>query len=142
MAERYSLFDKNWLEIFTETGGKCSKRGYQKSHRNSSLKKGVIFKTKAKLLADYLSSERERLIQEAKNDFVKNGYIFLAEPCDCGSQIRHNNSGNYHDNIELQKDSGEVFVKFRNGSTYEYDDVEWEECDNWEKVIEECGDWF
>lgn len=34
----------------------------------------------------------------------------IREPCDCGSQIRHNNGGNYHERIEILKHTSNVGI--------------------------------
>lgn len=44
-----------------------------------------------------LPSEREEAIKNAKARFEAEGEFNIFEPCDCGSHIRHNNRGNYHD---------------------------------------------
>ncbi len=35
--------------------------------------------------------------------------LTLREPCNCGSQPRHNNGGNYHEVISFKLDAGQVF---------------------------------
>lgn len=47
--------------------------------------------------------------------------IELTEPCDCGSHIRHNNGGNYHEIRQIAHDEGVFYVRDR--TTYE--DSEW-----------------
>ena len=87
-----------------------------------------------------LPSEQKSRIEAAKKEFEETGKLCIDEPCDCGGQVRHNNGGNYHEEVELRRDSGKVFVKF--GSTSDYDQSEWEECENWQAVIEERSDWL
>ena len=87
-----------------------------------------------------LPSEQNENVEIAKETFRREGRLEIDEPCDCGGQIRHNNGGNYHEEISLVKDSGQVFVKY--GSTSEYDESEWEICEDWESVIEEHADWL
>lgn len=61
---------------------------------------------------------------EALRTFLEHGRLEMWELCDCGGQTRHNNGGNYHEEIELRADGGQWFAKF--GSTSDYDDAEWE----------------
>ena len=37
--------------------------------------------------------------------------LLLCEPCDCGSHIRHNSGGNYHDVVVIAKEGGEYYRK-------------------------------
>jgi hypothetical protein len=92
-----------------------------------------------------LPSKQKVLIEEAIQGWAElpEGEIFyLEEPCNCGSQIRHNNGGNYHEVIEFCKDSGRIFAK--HGSTYENDQAEWEECTHGDVIsaIASHGDWL
>jgi hypothetical protein len=87
-----------------------------------------------------LPSVQKWNVEIAKQEFLKEGHLEINEPCDCAGQIRHYNGGNYHEEIVLAKDCGKVFVKY--GSSSEYDDSEWEECDDWERVVEEHRDWL
>ncbi len=61
----------------------------------------------------------------ALRKFLEAGKLTLAEPCNCGGQVRHNNGGNYHDWNEFKADGGKWFVRL--GSTSDYDDAEWQE---------------
>jgi hypothetical protein len=40
---------------------------------------------------------------------IEDGKVCLCEPCDCGSQVRHNNGGNYHDIIDFRLDGGKCW---------------------------------
>lgn len=65
---------------------------------------------------------------KAFKKFLINEGIHLQEPCDCGSQVRHNNGGNYHSIVKFAMESGKCF---RSGNTFTGDyspDDEWEEC--------------
>lgn len=67
-----------------------------------------------------------------------SGELTLREPCDCGSQVRHNNGGNYHYIMEFRLDSGKCWK--RTTSTSDYDEwSEWEEIP-FGKAIEEIAD--
>ncbi len=66
--------------------------------------------------------------EAAIEKFEKTGNLYLIEPCDCGSQIRHNNGGNYHRVTELLRHSdGRVLV--RESDTCELVAVlQWKNC--------------
>jgi hypothetical protein len=88
-----------------------------------------------------LPSEQEEKIKVTIEKFEKDGRIEIEEPCDCGSQIRHNNGGNYHQWIILQKDGEKTFAKF--GDTCELKpSPEWEEVDNPQEIIKQNADWL
>ena len=88
-----------------------------------------------------LPSERKERVIEAIQRFNEDGRLEICEPCNCGSQIRHNNGGNYHEIVELARDGGQVFVKY--DSTSELSEpAEWIVCEDPEAVIRECGDWL
>ena len=76
---------------------------------------------------------------------IKQGAIvYLDEPCDCGSHIRHNDGGNYHARIQIAYDDGRYYVK--EGSTCRLlPPPEWEEAteDYVKRLIEEAlkEDW-
>ena len=90
-----------------------------------------------------LPSEKAKAIKEAIQEFEKNGHLTICEPCDCGSRIQHNNGGNYHCIISLERDIDRFFLKHE--TTSEFDPAaEWEEI-NKEMVIEiiqENSDWL
>lgn len=88
-----------------------------------------------------LPSVAKERVQQAIEEFEKTGNLIICEPCDCGSHIRHNNGGNYHDIIHLTRDSGRVFVKF--DTTCELvAPAEWEDCENPEQIIQDHADWL
>jgi len=41
----------------------------------------------------------EQILKQVEN----KGFAVLEEDCNCGLQIRHNNGGNYHQNVEYSK---------------------------------------
>lgn len=88
-----------------------------------------------------LPSERKESVDTAIQEFEESGKLSIFEPCNCGSQIRHNNGGNYHDEIYLRRDGDTVFVK-RETTCELVPPAEWEECEDWREVIEENGDWL
>jgi hypothetical protein len=88
-----------------------------------------------------LPSEQEAKIKEAIQEFNEIGALNIYEPCDCGNQIRHNNGGNYHDEIYLRRDSGQIFVKYE--TTCELvPRAQWKKCDDWEAIIRQKADWL
>ncbi len=90
-----------------------------------------------------LPSKQKQLAEEALNEFRQNGCLSIHEPCDCGSQIRHNNGGNYHDEIDLAFDSGKYFR--RDDTTCELTETpDWEEVTEEEAIsaITEYADWL
>ncbi len=90
-----------------------------------------------------LPGEQKKLVEVAKAAFQKDGYLSIFEPCNCGSNIRHNNGGNYHDEIHLAHDGDKYFRKDDN--TCEMTESEgWEECtfEQVQSTIEENADWL
>ncbi len=88
-----------------------------------------------------LPSEQESNIKEAIETFHTTGSLSIYEPCDCGSHVRHNNGGNYHDEIFLRRDSNKTFVKYE--TTCELvTPAEWQECNNAEAIIRQNSDWL
>ncbi len=88
-----------------------------------------------------LPSEQKEKIEKAIKTFEGTGNLSIYEPCNCGSQVRHNNGGNYHTEIYLRRDSGDAFVKFE--TTCELvPRAEWEECKSPEAVIRGNADWL
>ena len=63
-----------------------------------------------KLLPSELDARKIEIVGEIKA--MKNGdKIYLSEPCDCGFHIRHNNGGNYHEEIVIAFDNGQYYRK-------------------------------
>jgi hypothetical protein len=88
-----------------------------------------------------LPSEQKKRTKVAIKYFEDNGELSIYEPCDCGSRIRHNNGGNYHEIIRLIRDEDQVFIK--HDTTCELvPDAEWYECQDWKKVIKDYADWL
>jgi|GEM_PF-4114873 hypothetical protein len=94
-----------------------------------------------------LPNERKANEFAALDKFIEEGELTICEPCNCGSQIRHNNGGNYHQIVTLKKEGEHVFVQF--SSTCELiDEEEWQQVDkmwpptNVAEIIHECGDWL
>jgi len=88
-----------------------------------------------------LPSEKDSRAAEAIVKYQKTGRLAIYEPCNCGSHIRHNNGGNYHDEIYLRHDSGKDFVKFETTCELE-PPAEWQECEDVESVVREYADWL
>jgi len=88
-----------------------------------------------------LPSEQKKRIEEAIKSFEESNSLSIFEPCNCGSQIRHNNGGNYHNEVYLQRDGQEVFVKY--DTTCELVPLaEWQIVDDWRAVITQNADWL
>lgn len=88
-----------------------------------------------------LPSQQKERIKQAVEIFYNTGKLTLAEPCNCGSQVRHNNGGNYHDIIQLVRDGEQVFIMEDTTSELEVL-AEWEPCEDWQGVIEKNSDWL
>ena len=58
-----------------------------------------------------LPSEQKERAEKAIKKFEKTGELSIFEPCNCGSHIRHNNGGNYHQLIFLKKDGEKNYIK-------------------------------
>ena len=56
-----------------------------------------------------LPSEQSEAQARAIRLFLDCRDVRLYEPCDCGSQIRHNNGGNYHCILGFRMDAGEIY---------------------------------
>lgn len=88
-----------------------------------------------------LPSEQEARTKAAIQEFQETSTLNICEPCDCGSHIRHNNGGNYHEIISLRRDSGQVFVMY--DTTCELTPpAQWEVCTDPETIIREYADWL
>jgi hypothetical protein len=87
----------------------------------------------------HLPSEQTKLVEEAKKEFAEKGELTISEPCNCGSQIRHNNGGNYHCTVEFKKDSDRYFE--RRSSTSNFDsEPEWNETTE-ESILKTIEEW-
>ena len=63
-----------------------------------------------KLLPSEENARQAEIVAQIKA--LKEGdKVYLCEPCDCGSHIRHNNGGNYHDLIAIALDGGQYYRK-------------------------------
>jgi len=90
-----------------------------------------------------LPSEQQKAVKAAIEELEKEKEFYIEEPCDCGSHIRHNNGGNYHDWIEIKIDEGLYFLK--EGCTSELEPPYTWELSTKEKVyslIQDCADWL
>jgi len=88
-----------------------------------------------------LPSEQNQRVAEAIKEFEDSSQLSIFEPCDCGNRVQHNNGGNYHDRIYLQRDGEQVFVKY--DTTCELvAPAEWDKCNDWKAVIEQNADWL
>ena len=88
-----------------------------------------------------LPSEQKKRIEQAIETFGKTDSLSIFEPCDCGNRIRHNNGGNYHDEIYLKRDSGKVFIKYETTCGL-VAPAEWGECEEPEAIILQYADWL
>ena len=88
-----------------------------------------------------LPSEQKERIEKAVKEFEESGSLSIFEPCNCGSHVRHNNGGNYHAEISLLRDTGQVFVRYE--TTCELTpEAEWQIVDDWHTVITQNADWL
>lgn len=88
-----------------------------------------------------LPSEQKKRIIESISQFNETGELSIFEPCNCGNRVQHNNGGNYHDQIYLKMDTGQVFIKF--DTTCELvPSAEWEPCEDWIQVIKDNADFL
>lgn len=88
-----------------------------------------------------LPSEQKKRIEESISTYDQTGSLMIEEPCDCGSHIRHDNGGNYHEFIKLKKDDEKDFIK--TDTTCELNKpAEWYECDDPHQVIRDNADWL
>ncbi len=88
-----------------------------------------------------LPSEQKERIEKSIAELEANDCLSIFEPCNCGSQVMHNNSGNYHSIIDLRKDTGKFYVKYE--ATCELvPPAEWQECENPKAIIKENADWL
>ena len=98
--------------------------------------------TEVRIRMRQLPSEQRKNIVAALKTLRTDGHLRLSQPCDCGSQVRHNNGGNYHAVAEFVRDSGAWYA--RKGTTYEYDESEWIESsiEEIEDYVREHADWI
>ena len=61
-------------------------------------------------------NEEKGLIIEAMRTYNETETLVISEPCNCGSQIRHNNGGNYHQTVEIIYNNGNPLVRFSDTS--------------------------
>ena len=90
-----------------------------------------------------LPTEKKEAIERALKQFKEEKRLSIYEPCNCGSQIRHNNGGNYHQEIYLAIDEGKYFRK--DDTTCELTEpAEWYEITEGEAIqtIEDFSDWL
>lgn len=78
-------------------------------------------------------------INQAKERLARGVPVVIAEPCDCGDFVRHNNGGNYHEVITIKPVGEKLFAKF--SSTCELvDDEDWVEVD--QIIVDEYAHWL
>ncbi len=95
-----------------------------------------------------LPSEQEERIQEAIVRYAETGELVIGESCNCGSQTRHNNGGNYHEIIFLKRDNPwyheNHYVKYE--TTCELvEPAEWDRLKSvseTHKIIRDNADWL
>lgn len=85
--------------------------------------------------------ERKKRYEKLRKALLKGEKILCCEPCDCGSHIRHNNGGNYHDEIAFAIEGGNYFVK--EDTTCELTVEEWREVskDEFWEIVESCSEY-
>jgi hypothetical protein len=90
-----------------------------------------------------LPAIQKRNSESAKALFRRTGELSIYEPCNCGSHIRHNNGGNYHEIISLAHSEGEYFIK-RDTTCELAIPAEWEKISEDEAInaIEQYADWL
>ena len=81
-----------------------------------------------KLLPSETNARGKKIIEELGKMSVGSDCkkLYLSEPCDCGSHIRHNNGGNYHDEVVIAFDNGKYYIKYETTSELS-EPSEWEE---------------
>jgi hypothetical protein len=55
---------------------------------------------------------------KALRQLAESGKVELAEPCDCGGMVRHNNGGNYHQKLLVRMDGGKCWMAWDSSSEY------------------------
>ena len=88
-----------------------------------------------------LPSEQLQRVDQAIQEFKESGHLEIFEPCDCGSRIQHNNGGNYHQEITINRDGKAVFIKYETTCDL-VARAEWQECNDLDSVIREFADWL
>jgi hypothetical protein len=91
----------------------------------------------------HLPSEQAANLAVALGKFRAGEWLEIRQPCDCGSHIRHNNGGNYHQIITLAHDIDGIYIKY--DSTCELlPEAEWQKIseDGAEQVITAHADWL
>ncbi len=92
-------------------------------------------------MSHLLPSEQKERIKQAVENFNETGSLSIFEPCDCGSQVRHNNGGNYHEEIFLRSEGDKAFVKYETSCELTAPE-EWQKCADPESVIRQNADWL
>lgn len=86
-------------------------------------------------------AERLEAIEIADAKLDRGELVEIIEPCNCGSMIRHNNGGNYHQIVYLKKENDGYYVKFDLTSDLEAP-AEWQPTDEAFEIIRELSDWL
>ena len=59
------------------------------------------------------------LLEDLLVDEDDNRSVWMEEECDCGSHIRHNNGGNYHQRGEISYSAGNFHLRLRSTSDFD-----------------------
>jgi hypothetical protein len=92
-----------------------------------------------------LPSETKKLVGEKVCEItnLKDGEIaYIAQPCDCGSHIRHNNGGNYHETVAITRDGNVLFMKVESSCELSAP-AEWEKLETPVRdIVERYSEWL
>ena len=84
--------------------------------------------------------ETEFRTNKGKKSYKKlhdSGNVVLAEKCDCGPRILHNNGGNYHARLKIMRDENDRYW-YKSYTTCELTSYKWKKLDA-RKVEEKIG---
>ena len=90
-----------------------------------------------------LPYKQQAAVKKAIKELEETGELDINEPCDCGSHIRHNNGGNYHQIYEIEKNGEGYFIKDDCTSELE-PPATWESSTKEQvyQLIQNCADWL
>ena len=89
-----------------------------------------------------LPSQKKARVEKALAELHANRCITVEEPCDCGSHIRHNNGGNYHQIMKFQEDSGRWYAQKDSTSQYYHPRLRESTLAEAEEFIRSHADWL